>query len=49
MAEGSAKRKALLRQEYEQTLAAIDKEERELLSQAGEIEKGRQSDSPRGG
>mgnify|MGYP000237706548 CR=1 FL=1 len=49
MAEGSAKRKALLRQEYEQTLAAIDKEERELLSRLEKSKKGRQSDSPRGG
>ena len=43
MVEGSAKRKALLRQEYEQTLAAIDKEERELLSR---LEKSKKAGNP---
>ena len=43
MAEGSAKRKALLRQEYEQTLVAIDKEERELLSR---LEKSKKAGNP---
>ena len=43
IAEGSAKRKALLRQEYEQTLAAIDKEERELLSR---LEKSKKAGNP---
>ena len=43
MAEGSAKRKALLRQDYEQTLAAIDKEERELLSK---LEKSKKAGNP---
>ena len=43
MAEGSAKRKALLRQDYEQTLAAIDKEERELLSR---LEKSKKAGNP---
>lgn len=43
MAEGSAKRKALLRQEYEQTLAAIDKEERKLLSR---LEKSKKAGNP---
>lgn len=43
MAEGSAKRKALLRQEYEQTLAAIDKGERELLSR---LEKSKKAGNP---